>query len=183
MSIECLGITRPARVIDKSCVPSLFKVMNRTKTTCGAQLLKANLLQPLIHLPTLNHRSHITLDVNEGCRDGQRCCSRYEAVKELKENEDLRSACADALESMPKDLDKICSVFTVHAMEAATMTGTHHPPHPSSRPIHSRGHSWEGIDDLSQNRCSDRWSYVGEGRAGISRPVNQNPRQRQVLSP
>ena len=62
MSIECLGIAKPTRVLDKWSPPSLFQTMNRTKTACGAKLLKANLLQPLTHVPTLNCRFLSRLD-------------------------------------------------------------------------------------------------------------------------
>lgn len=105
LSIECLGIVR-RKEMDKTSVPSLFEIMNRTKTECGERLLKANLLQPLKHETTLLCRS------TKYCMRYVRWSFRYEAVQELVENDDLRSDIGNALNVIPKDVDRICSLFS-----------------------------------------------------------------------
>ncbi len=49
--IQPAGLGRPGRH-----GPSLFKLMNRTRTLAGARLLRASLLQPLTDVATLNLR-------------------------------------------------------------------------------------------------------------------------------
>jgi DNA mismatch repair protein MSH4 len=61
-------------------------VLDRTKTKCGARLLRASLLQPLRDIPTLN--------------------LRYDAVQELARDDELAFSLATCLAALPKDLDR-----------------------------------------------------------------------------
>ena len=60
--------------------------MNRTKTKCGAKLLRANLLQPLTDLATIS--------------------LRQDAVQELCANTELGSDLKEMLKQLPPDLDR-----------------------------------------------------------------------------
>lgn len=63
-----------------------YRFMNHTKTSGGARLLRANLLQPLTSLATIR--------------------MRQEAVQEFIGNDDLSVNVTQALSILPKDLDK-----------------------------------------------------------------------------
>lgn len=56
-AVEALEILNPKGKCGggKGC-SSLFQVMNKTSTACGAHLLRANLLQPLTDIETLSSR-------------------------------------------------------------------------------------------------------------------------------
>ena len=63
----------------------MCRLLDGTRTRAGAQLLRANLLQPLRDEPTLE--------------------ARYDALQELQEDEEL-AACLDAcLAGLPRNLD------------------------------------------------------------------------------
>lgn len=61
-------------------------MLDRTKTKCGARLLRANLLQPLRDISTLN--------------------LRYDCLEELRQDDELAFNVAACLKQLPKDLDK-----------------------------------------------------------------------------
>ncbi len=63
---------------------TLLGWLDHTKTKCGARLLRANILQPLTHVETLN--------------------LRYEALAELVEDENLSFEITSLLERLPKNL-------------------------------------------------------------------------------
>ncbi len=63
-----------------------YRLLNCTKTVGGARLLRANLLQPLTSLDTLQ--------------------VRQDAVQELVSNDDLAFSIGQGLSQMPKDLDR-----------------------------------------------------------------------------
>ena len=62
------------------------RFLNHTKTSGGARLLRANLLQPLTSLATIR--------------------LRQEAVQELVGNDNLAFSVTQALAVLPKDLDR-----------------------------------------------------------------------------
>ena len=62
------------------------RVLDCTKTKCGARLLRANLLQPLRDIGTLN--------------------LRYDCLEELLQDDELAFNVATCLKQLPKDLDK-----------------------------------------------------------------------------
>jgi hypothetical protein len=68
------------------CALPPCRVLDRTKTKCGARLLRANLLQPLRDIGTL------TL--------------RYDCLEELLQDDELAFNVAACLKQLPKDLDK-----------------------------------------------------------------------------
>lgn len=78
--------TAPSAVARKRC-----RVLDRTKTKCGARLLRANLLQPLRDIATLR--------------------LRYDAVAELLEDCGLALSTSTCLAALPKDLDKCGSLL------------------------------------------------------------------------
>ncbi|PSC68890.1 DNA mismatch repair MSH4 [Micractinium conductrix] len=81
---------------------SLFKVLDRTKTRCGARLLRASLLQPLRDVPTLN--------------------GRYDAVQELAQDFDVAGAVGACLARLPPDMDRMCGALSLRpAKSEATM--------------------------------------------------------------
>lgn len=61
-------------------------MLDRTKTRCGARLLRASLLQPLRDVPTLN--------------------GRYDAVQELAQDFDVAGAVGACLARLPPDMDR-----------------------------------------------------------------------------
>ena len=61
-------------------------MLDRTKTKCGARLLRANLLQPLRDIATL--------------------ALRYDCVEELMQDDELAFNVSACLAQLPKDLDK-----------------------------------------------------------------------------
>lgn len=67
--------------------PLTCRLMNRTKTKCGAKLLRANLLQPLTDLPTIS--------------------LRQDAIQELCGNTELASDLKEMLGQLPPDLDRL----------------------------------------------------------------------------
>ncbi len=58
-----------------------------SKHSCTS-LMQANILQPLTHVGTLN--------------------LRYEAVEEVLASEEMHMDIAQALQALPRDLDKVC---------------------------------------------------------------------------
>lgn len=64
---------------------TLFKLLDGTHTRAGSQLLRANLLQPLRDIPTLN--------------------ARYDALEELREESDLFFSLDACIKVLPKYLD------------------------------------------------------------------------------
>eukprot|EP00891_Asterochloris_glomerata_P002051 jgi/Astpho2/2051/Aster-00547 len=87
-SLELVKAIRTGRGSAHKC-DSLFRLMNRTKTKCGAKLLRANLLQPLTDLPTIS--------------------LRQDAIQELCGNTELASDLKEMLGQLPPDLDRVCS--------------------------------------------------------------------------
>ena len=79
----------------KSGCHSLFGHLNLTKTTCGARLLRANILQPLTHTSTLN--------------------TRYDAVEELRAKDDMLLNAVNCLSALPRDLDRVCGTLVCRA--------------------------------------------------------------------
>lgn len=68
---------------------SLYQLLNRTRTSCGARLLRASILQPLRDEPTIT--------------------ARLDAVQELVESADLSFGVGAWLkQTLPRDLDKMC---------------------------------------------------------------------------
>lgn len=61
-------------------------MLDRTKTKCGARLLRASLLQPLRDIATLS--------------------LRYDAVEELGRDDELAFNVSTCLAALPKDLDR-----------------------------------------------------------------------------
>ncbi|KAF8065536.1 wdr82 [Scenedesmus sp. PABB004] len=68
---------------------SLLGFLSHTATACGARLLRTNLLQPLTDVATLE--------------------LRLDSVQELLESPHLTLELSALLETLPKDLDKVCS--------------------------------------------------------------------------
>ncbi|KAK9852116.1 hypothetical protein WJX84_007177 [Apatococcus fuscideae] len=67
---------------------SLFRLMNSCKTRCGAQMLRANLIQPLLDISTID--------------------MRLNSLDELVGDEDLAYGVQQCLSRLPKDLDRCC---------------------------------------------------------------------------
>ena len=67
--------------------PSLLSCLDHTRTDAGRSLLRANVLQPLAHAPTL--------------------ASRHAAVAELARDADAAAAIDAALRALPRDLDRM----------------------------------------------------------------------------
>ncbi len=61
-------------------------MLDKTKTKCGARLLRANLLQPLRDTATLN--------------------LRYDCIEELQQDNEMAFNVSSCLSQLPKDLDK-----------------------------------------------------------------------------
>ena len=68
---------------------SLLHFLDGTCTKAGSQLLRANLLQPLKDIPTLN--------------------ARYDALGELRGSEELTGTLIECLGQLPKNLDSVCA--------------------------------------------------------------------------
>ena len=69
------------------------RLMNRTKTKCGAKLLRANLLQPLTDLATIS--------------------LRQDAIQEMCGNTELGSDLKEMLGQLPPDLDRWATSIAV----------------------------------------------------------------------
>eukprot|EP00879_Flechtneria_rotunda_P022276 GHRR01023502.1.p1 GENE.GHRR01023502.1~~GHRR01023502.1.p1 ORF type:complete len:407 (+),score=144.07 GHRR01023502.1:71-1291(+) len=72
---------------------SLFGFLNHCSTTCGARLLRTNLLQPLTNIPTLE--------------------LRLDSLQELLESPHLTLELISLMDTLPKNLDKVCSNLAV----------------------------------------------------------------------
>lgn len=87
------------------CSGSLFQILNKTRTMCGARLLKASLLQPLTDVHTIIAR----LDAVEelcGCVE-----DTYEAAEGQAENQSNTMSFGVAVwlrDSLPRDMDHTC---------------------------------------------------------------------------
>ncbi|CAM6083505.1 unnamed protein product [Calypogeia fissa] len=97
-SIMNLEVIRPNSQEDlqqrrKAKQKSLYCMLNTTKTVGGARLLRANLLQPLKTLGTIN--------------------SRLDCLDDLTSNEQLLDGLFDILQKFPKDTDKLLCNFCV----------------------------------------------------------------------
>lgn len=103
-TVECLGLTKPSKSMNKNTPSSLYRIMNKTRTLCGARLLKSNLLQPLLHIETLN--------------------CRFEAIDELVQNQNKLEELTMRVRNLPRDLDRICSALTVHPFQQVSLTET-----------------------------------------------------------
>ncbi len=77
-----------------SSLPPACRLLNSTRTRAGAQLLRANLLQPLRDIAT------ITL--------------RYDCVAELIASDKLLTTLTACLSQLPRDLDKCVSLPHAH---------------------------------------------------------------------
>ena len=88
-SIEALELVQPAPIAGatgKARGLSLLKFLDGTQTKAGAQLLRANVLQPLKDIPTLN--------------------TRYDALDELRYNPELTMTLGECLAQLPKNMDR-----------------------------------------------------------------------------
>ncbi|KAL4430860.1 hypothetical protein ABPG75_006116 [Micractinium tetrahymenae] len=100
-----LELIQPIRVgtcSSKLSGGSLFRVLDRTKTRCGARLLRANLLQPLRDIATLN--------------------ARYDCVEELMEEGEMAFSVAACLAQLPSDLDKMCGCLNLRPAKSEAGT-------------------------------------------------------------
>lgn len=81
---------------------TLFRFLNGTRTRAGAQLLRANLLQPLRDIPTLE--------------------ARYDALDELMGDEGLAATIDICLSNLPKNLDGVCGGLVLRPARTETAT-------------------------------------------------------------
>eukprot|EP00884_Botryococcus_braunii_P005264 jgi/Botrbrau1/14739/Bobra.0108s0083.2 len=72
---------------------TLLGWLDHTRTKCGARLLRANILQPLTHVETLQ--------------------LRYEALAELIGDDNLNCEVTSLLERLPKHLDYVCGKLAI----------------------------------------------------------------------
>ncbi len=79
------------------------RLLDRTKTRAGVRLLRANLLQPLRDIATLN--------------------LRFDCIEELLAKEDLAGSIGSCLSQLPQDLDRQAA----RALGAAAMLAVHVP--------------------------------------------------------
>uniref|UniRef100_A0A383WQ55 DNA mismatch repair proteins mutS family domain-containing protein n=1 Tax=Tetradesmus obliquus TaxID=3088 RepID=A0A383WQ55_TETOB len=78
---------------------SLFGFLNHTATACGARLLRTNLLQPLTDITTLE--------------------LRLDSLQELLESPHLTLELVSLIDTLPKNLDKVCSNLAVRPSGSA----------------------------------------------------------------
>eukprot|EP00878_Enallax_costatus_P017833 GHUV01018739.1.p1 GENE.GHUV01018739.1~~GHUV01018739.1.p1 ORF type:complete len:305 (+),score=89.73 GHUV01018739.1:1078-1992(+) len=79
---------------------SLFGFLNNTTTAAGARLLRTNLLQPLTDITTLE--------------------LRLDSLQELLESPHLTLELTSLMETLPKNLDKVCSNLAVQPQSATS---------------------------------------------------------------
>eukprot|EP00955_Chlamydomonas_euryale_P056888 356594-Chlamydomonas_euryale.AAC.7 len=70
---------------------SLLELLQHTRTTAGARLLRSSLLQPITDIATLE--------------------ARYDCLQELLDNEEQAMDAEQCLNALPRDLDKMCAAI------------------------------------------------------------------------